>query len=471
MKKLLCIALALVMVLGLCACSGEGSGDTGNKAEGLLVGFGREKIMPSTNLTLGGSGTADRESSGYLDILYVTCVAITDEAGETVLVYTQDYVRAKGTYVGEAKKRISEATGIAVEKIMIAATHTHSAPAIYQDSLPNMTAYQEVYYEGAVKAAQTALTDRSAAQIAEGTADAEGYAFSRHYVMADGHIKKTPGSTANPVSHPDDPDDEIQIVKFARGAEDKKDIVLMSFNVHPTFNGQATDKQISADFPGPTRDYIEANSDTLVAYFTGAAGNQGADSDIKSEAHNLDYRAYGQKLGQLVLDAMPNLVTKEDGRVTLKSETFLGTANKRKIDQLSQAREIAAAYSRGGEAACNPLCAQYGIDSVWEANAIIRRAKTSDTISMPLNALSIGELSFIFAPFEMFGGTSMDIKAATPYDMTFIICYANDGLGYLPTAKACEYPVYETFVTNFEHGTAEDVADTFIDMLTELKNS
>lgn len=471
MKKLLCIALVLVMVLGLCACGGEGSGDTGNKAEGLQVGFGREKIMPSTNLTLGGSGTADRESNGYLDNLYVTCIAITDEAGQTVLVYTHDLLNSDDSYVKPAKEKISEATGIAIDHIMVAATHTHAAPSITNLSLPNMEAYREVYYTGAVKAAETALADRSAAEIAVGTADATGYAFSRHYVMADGSIEKTPGSTANPVSHPDDPDDEIQIVKFARGAEDKKDIVLMSFNVHPTFNGQATKKQISADFPGPTRDYIEANSDTLVAYFTGAAGNQSGDSDIRSEAHNLDYRAYGQKLGQLVLDALPGLTAMESGSVELKSQTYTGTANKAKLDKLPQAKEISAAYSQGGEAACNPLCAQYGIDSVWEANAIIRRSTTGDTISMPLSALSIGELSFIFAPYEMFGTTSMYIKEKTSYDMTFVISCANGSNGYLPTEKAYDYNVYESFVTNFACGTAEDLADTFLEMLAQLKNA
>ena len=41
--------------------------------------------------------------------------------------------------------------------------------------------------------------------------------------------------------------------------------------------------------------------------------------------------------------------------------------------------------------------------------------------------------------------------------------------GYLPMARAYDYGVYEGYVTLFQRGTAEAVAETYVDMLKKLK--
>ena len=319
MKKFLCVFLTLTIALSLLACGGSGAADAtegARTAAGLQIGFGREKIMPADNITLGGSGTHDRVSEGYLDFLYTTCIAITDEAGNTVLLVTNDLLNSRKEYSDPAKGRVSQATGIPVENIMMAATHTHAAPAMGNLSLDGAAAYQEVVLTGCTNAAQAALADRAPAEIFAGTTDAKGLAFSRHYTMGDGTVKKDLASTDIPMGHPDEPDDDVQIVKFDRG-EDKKDVILMTFGVHPTFNGQATKKMISADFPGPTRDYVEAQTGALVAYFTSAAGNQVGDSKVTSERHGMEYKDYGKALGQVVVDALSGLTALESGAVKL----------------------------------------------------------------------------------------------------------------------------------------------------------
>lgn len=48
----------------------------------------------------------------------------------------------------------------------------------------------------------------------------------------------------------------------------------------------------------------EQLSGLQVAYFTGASGNQNADSKIPEEAHNLDWMGYGTKLGQIFNDKL-----------------------------------------------------------------------------------------------------------------------------------------------------------------------
>lgn len=72
---------------------------------------------------------------------------------------------------------------------------------------------------------------------------------------------------------------------------------------------------------------------------------------------------------------------------------------------------------------------------------------------------------------EMLAPTGMYIKENSPFDMTFIATCTNDAFGYLPTEKAYAYEAYETYVARFVPGTAEKVADTYLEMLDKLKKS
>jgi hypothetical protein len=45
-----------------------------------------------------------------------------------------------------------------------------------------------------------------------------------------------------------------------------------------------------------------------------------------------------------------------------------------------------------------------------------------------------------------------------------------DHMGYIPHIQGCEESFYEYDVTKFARGTAEDLAVTYVELLTELKN-
>ena len=471
MKKQIAFLLVLCLVFGLCACGGNGTAQEAEAKGEFKVGFGREKIMPETVIPLAGSGIQDREYEGILDILYTTCIAMTDENGKTILVFTNDLVNSRAEFSQPAKEQVSKATGIAVENIMVAATHTHSAPtftATYIDGVPQ---YRQLVMDSMTIAAQKAIADQSPAQISAGSTQAEGMAYSRHYTMPDGRIEKNFPKGEVPVGHPDEGNDTMQLVRFTRAAEGKKDIIMMTFGIHPTFNGQASDKMISADFVYPTREYIENETGALVAYFTSSAGNQTGISSIPGEAPfaRSQYKDYGKALGKIAVDYLPNLQPLEAGAINLQNKVFTATAYKDKIEMLPQAKSVYAEYTKTSEAAVQGLLAQYGFDSIWEVIAIIDRAEMDATVDVSLNALSIGQLSMIFAPFEMFGDTAKYITDNTPYDMTMVITMANNGHGYFPTEKAYDYKVYEGFVAKVVPGTAEQIADTFVNMLKELK--
>ena len=467
MRKLLSVLLALVMILGLCACS---SGEQAKEYQGLQVGYSRVNITPDYAVQLAG-GAATRISEGYQDYLYLTCIAIR-EAGQTYLIGTMDFICAEDVFVDPAKALISETTGIPQENIMLNATHTHASAAIRSDGSENVDRYRKEFFGWAEQAAVEAVADLSPAEVYFGSTHTEGMAFVRHYKLSNGSYAGPnfgDFSSASIEGHTEEADTELQLIKFARAAEDKKDIVLMNFPAHATMN--QSDTTLSADFPSPARQYIEENTDTLVAYFIAAAGNQVPSSRIASESFSKDYQVYGAELGRIAVEVMGNLTKVESTGLSFNSKEYTGKYIKEGIERLADAKAVQTVWDVVGRGTAEGKAAakEHGFESVYEVSAVLTRAKAEETNSMVIKTFAIGDVGFIFAPYEMFGSEGMYIKENSPYPMTFVITCAEGAEGYLPNAMGFEIGSYESHVTRFERGTAEKVAQEFVSMLTEMK--
>ena len=468
MKKWIACALTVLLVLSLCAC---GSSEGGGKKDGLYVGFGRESIVPEYEVHMAGGDWKSRTNDGFRDMLYVTCVAIT-EGGETLLFYTMDFIGSSDNFVNPARDAISEATGVPVDHIWMNATHTHAGVAINSE-WDKTKQYREEFNEAATKAAKDAIADQAKAEVYYGHVETEGMAFVRHYNMADGTVAGSNfGSFSGTiVGHTVEADNRLQLVNFVREGEDKKDVLLMSFPAHCTMNQNST--SLSADFPAPARDYIEKNANTLVAFFQGASGDQVPSSKIQGESFSTDYKIYGEQLGKYAIEGIAGLTKTESTDLRVSSQTFEGAANKEKLDKLADAKKVQQVidqYSKSSSEA-KAAAAQYGFSSVYEATSVISRASAPDTETMELRTFAIGDVGFVLAPYEMFCLHAKEIKEKSPYSETFIATLGQGNEGYLPTIMAFEYGSYESHVTSYARGTGEELAGVWVEMLTQLKTN
>ena len=487
MKKFLSILLVFILITGLCACgtpadeSASGKQDADNVSEstaapepvGLKVGFGREIVMPTEvqGVHLNGTDTAGRVCNGFLDYIKATCIALEDTSGERSLIFTLDMLGITSVVTDELRPQAAAATGVPEDRIMFCATHTHSAPTMTGD-YKGASEYKQIFLTGALKAARDAVQDLSYAEISYGSTFTEKQVFVRHYVHKDGKITASSGITDinDIVGHPTEADEEMQIIRFTRPADGKKDVIMMSWNSHPTFHGGVTDDMISADFPGPARDYIESQGDYLVAYFTGDAGNQGPISRIREENHNMDYREFGEKLGQICLDALPSLTPATGTDVNILSQVYPARANKEKLDMLPQAKEVINIYNTEGRDAANAKASEYNLYQFLEARAIIRRSTAPETVDIAMSVLSIGDnVSMIFAPYEMFTNHGHALRTETPYDITFVSSCSNGSNSYIPTQEAYDYGCYESYVATVAPGTGEELVDEYLKLLADLK--
>ena len=477
MKKLFCLMLALLMTLSLCACGGGGS-EKENEAktetfDTLHIGYAREKIMPDMgqDIPLGGYGNEDhRIAQGFLDYLYITCIAFS-EGDQTVLLMTQDQIGTNSTVAGQIKEGISAQTGIPQENILISSTHSHSTPALGKTEYPGIEAYRNLMAEMGISAGMKALEDRAPATMYGGTIEVEGMNFIRHYLMNDGtYYGSNFGSTASGFKdHAAENDPTMALLKIDRDDE-HGDILLMNWAAHPCFTGGVDKYDISSDYIGVVRNTVETQTGMKFAFFLAASGNHNTNSLMEQDRHYLDNNSYGQKLAQHAIDALPTLEKIEGAGVETKYVDFEYAMNKEDLDKLEGAYKVNELYKTTGDRnAGNALAYEYGLSSVYHASAIIGRNSYPETNSFPFHATRVGNFGFINAPYEMFAASGKFIRDNSPYQTTFVISCSNDSEGYFPTIEAFEYGCYESFTCAYARGIAEDAADKFVEMLKEVQ--
>ncbi|MBR2634788.1 MAG: hypothetical protein IKD31_04335 [Clostridia bacterium] len=437
------------------------------------VGYGRVSIIPDYPVAIAGSA-AKRISEGVMDPIYLTCIAFRQEK-EAYLIYTMDLVGSYEEFTEPVRLQISKATGIERDHILLNGTHTHSSVSARDVENVGIARYREDFCAWAIEAAQMALEDLSPAEASFGSMQTQGMVWMRHYKMADGSFAGANyGSFKNStiVGHAGEANGEMQLIRFHRGAYGKKDVVLMNFPAHGTINGSSI--QLSADFPGPARDYVAEKTDTLVAYFIAGAGDQVPTSRIPEENFSRDYRVYGEEVGRLAVETLKQMVPAEGTDFRFLRRAVVCNSNKADLDRAEEAVEVSKIWKQVGGRGTKEgreAAKAHGFSSVYEVTAILNRMKFDETRTLELYALAIGNISMIFAPYEMFGASATQIKRDSPFDMTFIVSCSQNHAGYLPDEFGWFLRCYEAQITKVERGTAEKLVKEYVDMLEEIKRS
>lgn len=461
MKKIITIVLVLAMALGLCACAG---GEGGSSAKGLQIGFAMEDITP--NFTVGISGYSDadtrKNSDGFQDYVYITCIAAKEDE-EIVLFYTMDTSAISDNRAAGFREYISAAVGIPGDRMFFGATHTHNGP----DHSDNQ--YNNWIKDKMIKVTQDAIADLSAATIYATSTQTEKMTFVRHYKMADGTYSGANFGnwSIDCVDYATEADEEMQIVKFDRADESKKDVLLVNFQAHNDHAKAIGYNSISAGYTGAIRDELKASSGCEVAFFMGASGNLNPESRIAADKHNLQCKDYGKKLGQIAYAALENLEPVEGSGIAVTNYTLDAEVDHSWDHMLGEAQEVYNMWKTVGKSAGDALGATYGFTSSYQARAIISRASMEATKPIAQGAFRIHDLGFIAGGYEMFCENGMAVKDASPYKYTFII---QGNSGYIPSEMCyTTYRSYEADTGYYAKGVAEALQNKYIEMLKSIQ--
>ena len=438
----------------------------------IKIGYGKADITPDTNLPLGGYGnTAHRVSESVRDKLQATCIAFTDADNSTVLLYTTDMIRVDPKLANRVRAILCEEFGLEYNQVMVAATHTHSAPGLGELSTPDMDAYADKYVAGLCEAGRKAMADRLPSIAYVGFSQTDRLNFIRHYKIADGTYAGANFGNWAPgvVGHASCNDPWVQVMKFDRIGG--KPILLCNFQAHPCFTGGVDKKVISSDYIGELRTYLETKTASRFAFFQGAAGNHNATSFYARETRTTDAAEYAKLLGDAVLRALEAPVQVEGGKVQIIHRALeLPLDHTEGKELVAKCEEINNEWmEKADRNLSNKRAREIGLNSIYAVRGVLMRQTLPESEIMDIYAFRVGDLGFICAPYEMFGANGMFIKEYSPFAMTFVVSCANHAQAYLASDLAFTHGCYEVDTRRFPRGTAEKLADNFVEMLKEIK--
>ncbi len=375
------------------------------------IGLARLDITPPIGCTM--VGYSPRASNGIGHRLYAEAMCVLPAEGKDGwILITSDAIGYRAAYVAEVRKRISQATGIRPEAIMISGTHTHSGPGTIlfgSEKLSDLDAeylnhLADLLVELAGKAAEEAANSQSS-HFEVAWTEAPHLASNRRIRSPQG---KWMNEWQDPQHvHPGYFDPTIMLLAVRRMEGETDDALLVNYGVHPVVLGPGSMK-ISSDWPGYMKDMIEAVTGVGMAVFAAGGGANINPLICVSQGAELP-RKMGESVAEVVIEATKKLYPVSGDVVTSHSEPW----------NIVRTRDASKHTDRPG-------------------------SKKGDTIGTEIQVLRAGDLCIIGLPGELFSEYSRMIREASPLPHTMVVSLANDYIGYLPTNEAQTQGAYET---------------------------
>src|SRR5262245_58713068 len=95
------------------------------------AGVARTDITPPIGIAHGNWSAQGHESAEGVDLpMFCTVLAASDGVQEIILAEWELLYPPSGDWLVEARKRITELTGVPASHIRLSATHTHAGPSL-----------------------------------------------------------------------------------------------------------------------------------------------------------------------------------------------------------------------------------------------------------------------------------------------------------------------------------------------------
>ena len=387
-----------------------------------LAGAAREDITPPVGTLLYGY-TPDTVSESVHDPLTTTAVAFRqwEECAVLMTVTVGDFGTA---LCDEIRREIGEELGLPPSRILVAATHTHSAPNV--SGIEGWGEIDRPYADGILfpamkKACRDAVSNLAPAEIAVGVVKSK-VGINRRQQYRDGSI----GLGQNPWGCYD----PYMTCVSLRNAETKKGIVnLIHYGCHGTAAGR--NHEITRDWSGIMTDRLEAQTGILTAYWNGAQGDVGPRLTNGATVGNIRFvEELGGVAAQDAWRAWEALGPYKEGTLGIREDTV--KIPRKPLLPEAEVRAKLDSYENP-DALINIQRLEYvyyrAVMDEYEAG----EPEYEKELRLPQTILTLGDIAFIPFPFEIFAETSMRMRAYSPFRYTLCLSNANGYNAYLPT--------------------------------------
>ncbi|OWK36302.1 membrane-bound dehydrogenase [Fimbriiglobus ruber] len=381
------------------------------------VGVGKVDITPAHPIRLNGFGFRRTESAGTYQKIWVRALAIKPADQPPVVLLTVDVLGIPADVYGELVRRLGK-DGLSRERLMIAATHTHTGPMltganptlfgmpIAKDQQQHIDQYTAVFVNKLEEAARAALKDLRPARLEWGVGSV-GFAMNR----------RTKGGVV---------DHDLPLL-VVRGADKEIRAVYLNYACHAV---TLSENKIGGDWPGYAGAALEdalPGATALVAVGCGAdqnpnSGVTGAKEDVAA--------AQGRTVGAEVRRLVASPLTEVRGPITTRLTT---------LDLPLAALPTRAEWERRAQ-----KTDYLGNHARVNLARLDRGEKLSTSISYPVQTWAFGDsLAMVHLAGEVVVDYSRRLKAELDGRRVWTTAYANAAPCYIPSERVLKEGGYE----------------------------
>lgn len=424
----------------------------------LKAGAAQTNITPPLGAYLAGSLKA-RHATEVHDELQAKALVLDDGTTQIAFVIC-DVICIPRATCDAAKTLIADRVGIPGEQVLIAATHTHTAPAMKPgfETIPNQ-AYLDFFSARVADAVQLAAGRSQPARLGYGVGKESRCVFNRRFRMKDGTVKMNPGYSNPDIVETVGPTDPDIAGLFVETAEGQPIAVLSNYALH--YVG-APGHTVSADYFGLFAEELQrmAGAEFVAMLSNGCSGDI---NNINVHHPPTDRRPFAQtrRVARIVAAEVWRTwqTTPMRDDVTLSAAQTEITCGIRK----PTSAELAEYEAKWANASDDPT-----VDELYARERILVN-EWEDTRTTPIQAYRVGDCGIVALTGEIFCQFGIDLKGASPLNPTFIIELANDYTGYVPTPLGHEHGGYETWLARSSY-LAPDAGGQMVDTALELLN-
>jgi len=366
--------------------------------------------------------------------LFAKCLVLDNGTTRLAIVIVDSFMMPR-ELLDRAKEMAREKTGIATDRMLIAATHTYSAPAALGAlGCPADPACVALLPDRIAEVIAQAAANLAPARLGWATIDDDKHTFCRRWIrrpdgmLDDAFGNRTvranmhPGHVIPDAISPSGPVDPALIVLSVQTAEGRPIAVLTNYSQH-YFGSPPVSSDYFGKFAAALARRISAlrESPPFVGIMSqGTSGDQMWMDYGRPKSYPGTDR-YADEVAESAFQAYKAIPYHDHVPLAMAETTLTLRCRVPDADQLARARSIVATM---GDRVPRTIPEVYAREAIHLHEEPQRALK--------LQAIRIGELGIAAIPNETFALTGLKIKARSPLLTTMNIELANGSQGYIP---------------------------------------
>lgn len=421
----------------------------------LFGGFGKREITPEPGTFGSLRLSPTKRALSVRDPLFATAMFL--RSGETgLLVIALDVVGVSELTVERIAADASRRTGVAPDRVMVAASHTHQGPETQgEEPEIDIAPILDGVVNGATDAAAQAVSQAQPVRIGWGTCAAPEATKNRFHARL---------GTEGPV----DPTVDILRVESTDGTLLG---TLWHLGAHAT-TAMLADFVISADYPGVVNRMLEDAMGGVSLFLNGAAGNI---NPVLGERSFQQCETVGTHVAQAILAALPGIrCTAEAATAADSRRVTVPWTNRTDLIRPQAERDEVLRYFRGISTR-EPAADRYRSEwptyqrlrtSWWRYRLLDELAQRQEE-ELLLTGLRIADRVLIGVPGEPFLELQMSVQRLVSGGRPLLVGYSGGYVGYIPDEASFEHQTYETN-PSWVHRMGAQAGTRIVDAATEL---